>query len=186
MAGYSSTPLPKKLGIKEGHTLALIDAPSGFDRALGALPFGVAVERETKGRPGTLDVIVMFSKSAADFRRQFTPLAKRLRPSGGLWAAWPKKASGVVTDLTEDVVRGHALECGLVDNKVCAIDDVWSGLRVVYRLVDRPKAAPTTRPRGATDASTKKRAPATAANASTKKRKPTTAAQRSREARARR
>lgn len=143
MAGYSSTPLPRKLGIKEGHTLALIDAPPGFDTTLGALPFGVTVKRDAKSRAGAIDVIVVFSKSAADFRRRFAPLTKRLRPSGGLWAAWPKKASGVVTDLTEDVVRRHALECGLVDNKVCAIDDVWSGLRVVYRLVDRPKPAAT-------------------------------------------
>jgi hypothetical protein len=150
MAGYSSTPLSRKLGLKEGHALALIDAPPGFDVTLGALPFGVATTRDPKGRPGTLDVVVVFSNSAADFRRKFASLAKRLRPSGGLWAAWPKKASGVVTDLTEGVVRSHALECGLVDNKVCAIDDVWSGLRVVYRLVDRPKPARAATKRGTT------------------------------------
>jgi len=138
MAGYSSTPLPKKLGIKEGHTVSLISAPAGFDATLGPLPTGVFVRRDTKGAK-PIDVILAFTKSETALVRALGPLAKRLDPEGGLWNAWPKKASGVVTDLTDNVVRAHGLRGGLVDNKVCAIDDVWSALRLVYRLTDRPK-----------------------------------------------
>ncbi len=134
MAGYSGTPLPRKLGIKEGHRVGLLDAPGGFDRALGELPDGVETRTSDRGR---LDVVVFFATSRVALARRFDPLARAIFPDGGLWIAWPKRASGLETDLTEDVVRDLALERGLVDNKVCAIDDTWSGLRLVYRVADR-------------------------------------------------
>ena len=134
MAGYSGTPLPRKLGIKEGHRVGLLDAPGGSDRTLGELPDGVETRTSARGR---LDVVVYFATSRAALTRRFDPLARAIFPDGGLWIAWPKRASGLETDLTEDVVRDLALERGLVDNKVCAIDDTWSGLRLVYRVADR-------------------------------------------------
>lgn len=133
-SGYSGTPLVKKLGIKDGHRIALLGAP----RALSLdLPKGVKVER--RAASGAFDVILLFTDDKSDLARRFSVAARRLRPNGGLWVAWPKRASGISTDLTEDRVREIALAAGLVDNKVCAIDEVWSGLRCVYRLVDRPK-----------------------------------------------
>ena len=127
MAGYSGTPLPRKLGIKDGSRVRLIGAPERFARALGVLP----------RRRGEADVIVLFAHSAAGLSRTFPSARKALRQDGGLWVAWPKKASGVSTDLTEASVRGFGLAQGLVDNKVCAIDETWSGLRFVVRLADR-------------------------------------------------
>jgi hypothetical protein len=140
MAGYSGTPLPQKLGIKPGQCVALIDAPTGFDRTLGTLPVDVTVQADLRGRE-PFDVIVLFTSSAAKLRKRFTAVARRLTPAGGLWIAWPKRASGVPTDLTEDVIRAIGLEAGLVDNKVCAVDDTWSGLRFVIRIKDRPQGA---------------------------------------------
>jgi hypothetical protein len=134
MAGYSGTPLPKKLGIKEGHRLALLGAPEGFERTLGELPDGVATRTSARG---SLDVVVFFTTSRTALERRFAALARAIFPDGGLWIAWPKRASGLQTNLTEDVVREIALERGLVDNKVCAIDETWSGLRLVYRVEDR-------------------------------------------------
>jgi hypothetical protein len=136
VAGYSGTPLPKKLGIKDGHTVAFPRAPAGFEGTLGQLPDGVRVKQRTT-RP--VDVIVAFFTSRAELERRFRSLATALDPGGGLWIAWPKRSSGVATDMTENVAREVALANGLVDNKVCAIDDVWSGLRLVYRLEDRPQ-----------------------------------------------
>ncbi len=135
MAGYSGTPLAKKLGIKEGHVVALLSAPAAFERTLEGLPPGVRFARAAKG---TADVVLLFAKSRADFEERFEKAALAITPSGGLWVAWPKKASGVATDMTEHVVRDVALRAGLVDNKVCAIDGVWSGLRLVHRLENRP------------------------------------------------
>jgi hypothetical protein len=134
MAGYSSTPLPRKLGIKEGHRLGLIDAPPGFNGTLGELAGGVAIRTSARG---SLDVVVFFTTSRSALERRFDSLKRAIFPDGGLWIAWPKRASGVATDLTEDVVRNIALERGLVDNKVCAIDQTWSGLRLVHRVADR-------------------------------------------------
>ena len=134
-AGYSGTPLPKKLGIKPGSRLALIDAPDGFELTLGELPAGVGVRTTARG---TVDVTVAFFADRAKLERRFPAIRSALDPDGGLWIAWPKRASGVATDLTENVVRELGLAAGLVDNKVCAIDEVWSGLRLVYRLADRP------------------------------------------------
>jgi hypothetical protein len=136
-AGYSGTPLPRKLGIKPGAMVALIGAPDGFESTLGELPGGVVVRRRLG--PTRFDVIVAFFSRRSVLERRLASLAAALDPAGGLWVAWPKRASGVATDVTEDVVRGLGLAAGLVDNKVCAIDAVWSGLRLVYRLRDRPR-----------------------------------------------
>ncbi len=135
-AGYSGTPLVRKLGIKPEARLALIGAPDGFDETLGELPPGVLVRRRLGGRP--FDVIVAFFARQSELERRLDALAGALDSAGGLWLAWPKRASGVPTDLTDTVVRNLGLATGLVDNKVCAIDHVWSGLRLVYRLRDRP------------------------------------------------
>ncbi len=136
-AGYSGTPLPRKLGIKPGALLALVGAPDGFDSTLGELPEGVSVRTRIGAQP--LDVIVAFFSRRSMLERRLPALGAALHPAGGLWIAWPKRASCVTTDVTEDVVRSLGLAAGLVDNKVCAIDYVWSGLRLVYRLRDRPR-----------------------------------------------
>jgi len=128
MAGYSGTPLAKKLGIKEGCRLGLLGMPDGL--SLGDLPPGVEVRRAARG---PLDVIVSFHTTRQDLARRLPALMRALDVDGGLWVAWPKKASGVSTDITEDVVREVALPTGLVDVKVCAIDDTWSGLRLCLR-----------------------------------------------------
>jgi hypothetical protein len=134
VVGYSGTPLPKKLGIREEQRVWFPAAPPEFFEALGELPRGVEVKaRAAKG----LDVVVFFAKRRIDLEKRLVSLSKALDPAGGLWIAWPKKASGVATDMTEDVVRDVALPEGLVDNKVCAIDETWSGLRLVWRLENR-------------------------------------------------
>ncbi len=138
MTGYSGTPLPKKLGIKEGSTVAFAGAPPEFEAALGALPDAVAIKQRTVA---PLDVAVAFFTRRAPLERRLAALARAVHPDGGLWIAWPKQASGLATDLAEDVVRELGLAAGLVDNKVCAIDETWSGLRLVYRLRDRPNRA---------------------------------------------
>ena len=136
MAGYSGTPLPKKLCIKQGARVALAGAPPGFESALGPLPEGAGfVPPSRKG----LDVVLLFARSRAELARRFEALAARVAPDGSLWVAWPKRASGVETDLAEGYVRQHGLDAGLVDVKVCAVDETWSGLRFVYRLRDRPR-----------------------------------------------
>jgi hypothetical protein len=129
-AGYSGTPLPKKLGIREGATVAILGAPDGFDATLGPLPAGTRIRRRAHGRA---DVVVSFHTDRADLEARVPRLLDALDVDGGLWLAWPKRASGVPTDLTEDSMREIFLPLGLVDNKVCAIDDTWSGLRVVWR-----------------------------------------------------
>lgn len=135
MAGYSGTPLAKKLGIKELSRVALVGAPEGFEARLEPLPTGV---RFLTPSAGDLDVIVFFTCRRAELERRFGSLATKLQPAGGLWIAWPKRSSGVPTDLTEDVLREVGLPHGLVDNKVCAVDEVWSGLRFVIRRENRP------------------------------------------------
>ncbi len=133
-AGYSGTPLPRKLGIKAQARVALIGAPYDFDEVLGELPPGVSVRRRARG---TFDVIVVFVQKRSELERRLPVLEKALDQAGGLWVAWPKRSSGVATDLGEGMVRELGLASGLVDNKVCAIDATWSGLRFVYRLADR-------------------------------------------------
>ena len=132
MAGYSGTPLPKKLGIKPGHRVMVLSAPEGFEAV--ALPGDVTVVRSARGKA---DVIVSFHTERADLARRMPKLREAMEPNAGLWIAWPKRASKVATDLTEDVVRELALENVLVDNKVAAIDETWSGLRLVISLRDR-------------------------------------------------
>ena len=136
MAGYSGTPLPRKLCIGEGARVALVNAPPDFEKVLGALPDGA--EFVPPSRKG-LDVVLLFARSRDQLVRRFETCAGRIRPDGSLWVAWPKKSSGVETDLAEGYVRQHGLDVGLVDVKVCALDETWSGLRFVYRLKDRPR-----------------------------------------------
>jgi hypothetical protein len=134
-AGYSGTPLPRKLGIKEGHRVGLWSAPETFMSTLGELPHGVSL---TVGRlRPPLDVIVAFFTERRVLERRLPGLIGAMDRAGGLWIAWPKRASGVSSDIGEGVVRELALAAGLVDNKVCAIDETWSGLRLVIRLRDR-------------------------------------------------
>lgn len=136
MAGYSGTPLWKKLGIKPGFSVALMNAPEGFETLLRGAPKDAAITRDPRGR-APVDVAVLFVERRADLEKKFSGAAGRLSdaPGAGVWIAWPKKSSGVATDVTEDVLREVCLPSGLVDNKVCAIDEVWSGLRFVRRRV---------------------------------------------------
>jgi hypothetical protein len=166
MAGYSGTPLPRKLGIKEGATVVLLDAPEGFEALLDPLPTGVSVERvpgtafAEPGAPSTyststvststdstgtvpnstafldgrlIDVVVGFTTRRDTLARWVAEVRPALKPAGALWIAWPKRASGLATEVDDNVVREIALPTGLVDNKVCAVDETWSGLRLVVR-----------------------------------------------------
>ncbi len=130
MAGYSGTPLAKKLGIRPEASVAIINEPAGFRDTLDPVPPGVEFTSSLRRRA---DVVVLFVTSRAEFARRVGAAGRTIFPDGGLWIAWPKRASKVPTDMTEDVVREVALPLGLVDNKVCAIDDTWSGLRIVWR-----------------------------------------------------
>jgi hypothetical protein len=128
VAGYSGTPLATKLGIKEGATVALVSAPPDL---ITDLPPGVTVKHRVQGKA---DVVVAFFTQRAHLNRRLSALGTMVFPAAGLWVAWPKKSSGRPTDLSDRVVRELALPLGLVDNKVCAIDDIWTGLRLVWRL----------------------------------------------------
>jgi hypothetical protein len=132
---YSGTPLYKKLGVKEGARVALVRAPKGFEETLGRLPDGVWVTTRPRA---DLDVIVVFAQRADELRTRFPKLKEALSPAGGLWVAYPKKSSSIPADITFELAQQIGLDEGLVDNKSCAIDDDWSGLRFVYRLQDRP------------------------------------------------
>ncbi|MGE0601669.1 MAG: DUF3052 domain-containing protein [Dehalococcoidia bacterium] len=140
MAGYSGTPLPKKLGIKEGSRVTFVDAPPEFSGTLGLLPPGVQV---LPPAAGALDVIVCFVTEPPQVEARFLELKPLLAWTGGLWFAWPKKTSGIPSSLVENTIRDIGLAAGLVDNKVCAIDERWSGLRFVWRVADRPKSQAT-------------------------------------------
>jgi len=128
--GYSGTPLAAKLGVKAESVLRLVSAPPEAEEWLAPLPPGVTVRR---GGALRADVVLLFTTSRADLAKRIDALGAAVFPAGSLWVAWPKKSSGVPTDLTEDVLREVALPLGLVDNKVCAVTDVWSGLRLVWR-----------------------------------------------------
>ena len=130
--GYSGTPLVKKLGIRAGSRIQFVSAPKDFRELVGPLPEGALPQSD-----GTLDFAIVFVKKMGDLAARFPALRDRLESNGMLWVAWPKRASGVETDLTEGAVRDYGLEAGLVDVKVCAIDDTWSGLKFVRRLKDR-------------------------------------------------
>lgn len=135
MAGYSGTPLVKKLGFKEGFRAGLVNPPKGFQKELAPLPNEVRMSVDSLTKP--LDLIILFADSQKMLRKEFPRSARKLIQNGMLWIAWPKKASGVATDLSDNIVRDIGLSAGLVDVKVCAINDVWSGLKFVYRLEDR-------------------------------------------------
>ncbi len=134
MAGYSGTPLVKKIGIKSGDRLLFCNEPPSFRRTLGELPEKTLVVKASKV---PVNVAILFSQKQAHLEKNFPALAKSLEQNGMLWIGWPKKASGVPTDLNENIVREIGLANGLVDTKVCAIDETWSGLRFVIRLKDR-------------------------------------------------
>ena len=135
MAGYSGTPLSKKLGIDPGSRLSVVNGPDGLEEWLAPLPEAV---RRCGPRERRQDVILFFTTRSSELAKRFGGQAKRLQPAGGLWIAWPKQSSGVATDLDGNRIRAIGLAAGLVDNKVCAVSEVWSGLRFVYRLKDRP------------------------------------------------
>jgi len=136
MAGYSGTPLLKKIGIKERHRIVAPRAPDSFFRDLGKLPKGAEVVARVTP---PVHVVVTFVKSQSELARDFARLAEALAADGMLWVASPKKASGVATDLNENIVRDIGLPHGLVDIKVCAIDETWSGLKFVVRRENRGK-----------------------------------------------
>lgn len=130
---YSGTPLPKKLGIVEGSRVLVAGAPKSF--SLPPLPSGVELVERARS---PLDVVLLFVTTRSELSKRFAAPARALAPAGRLWVAWPKKASGIPTDLTFEVVQGHGLEAGLVDNKSGSIDERHQGLQFVYRLKDRP------------------------------------------------
>ena len=134
MAGYSGTPLVKKIGLKEGHKAVFLNEPAGFRKDLGALPAKVKPAKELNG---SADVVVAFHQERTGLSSALPKLRAAIEPDGMVWIAWPKKSSSVATDLTEDVVRQLALAAAMVDVKVCAIDETWSGLKRVIRLKDR-------------------------------------------------
>ena len=133
MAGYSGKPLATKLGIKEGFRIAIVNEPKGFRPELGDLS---AVKISAKLH-SPLDLVLLFVKTQSELKKNFGKLASKLAPAGMLWIAWPKKASGMPTDLSDNSVREIGLASGLVDVKVCAVDETWSGLKFVIRLKDR-------------------------------------------------
>jgi len=133
MPGYSGTPLPKKLGIKAGHRVRLANAPAEVRAELSEALAECSIPKQADA----LDFVMVFSKSRAELTKEFSRLEKLLAPAGMLWVSWPKKSSGVATDVDENVVRGIGLDAGLVDVKVCAVTEVWSGLKFVRRVKDR-------------------------------------------------
>ena len=135
MAGYSGTPLVKKLGFKEGFRAALVNPPKGFQSELRPLPNDVKIVAGPL--PKRLDLILLFAESQQTLKKEFPRLAQKLAENGMLWIAWPKKASGVPTDLCENLIRQIGLDGGLVDVKVCAVEEKWSGLKLVIRKENR-------------------------------------------------
>ena len=136
MAGYSATPLVKKIGIKEQFRVLLVNAPADFQDELQPLPAGVTFVTAARK---SIDVVLLFVRSQSELDAQFPKLAAKLAPAGMLWVAWPKKSAGLPTDLSFNIVQQAGLAAGLVDTKVCAIDEVWSGLKFVIRVKDRPR-----------------------------------------------
>ena len=129
-AGYSGTPLAKKLGIKSGHTVAVVNDPGHFEALVAPVPDAVTFRHNARGKA---DVVVLFTMSQRELERRIEGLGRMIYPDAMVWVCWPKKASKVPTDVTEDVVREIALPWGLVDVKVCAVDETWSGLKLVWR-----------------------------------------------------
>src|SRR4051812_7636799 len=139
MAGYSATPIEKKLGIKPEFEVAFVNAPENFATQLN-LPTTVKIKSIAKSED--LDFIHIFVKTHKALTMAFN-YARRMKPNGMLWISWPKKTSGVPTDVNENIVRDVGLAAGLVDVKICAVDEIWSGLKFVYRIKDRPKITPS-------------------------------------------
>ena len=135
MAGYSGTALPQKLGIKEGHAVLTLNAPAAFAKTLGKLPAGLTISDSARAK-GPFDVIVCFVEKPGDVATRIEALMPKMAPACGLWMGWKKGQRGPDA-LNENLVRDAALAAGLVDNKVCAIDETWSGLRLVIRVKDR-------------------------------------------------
>jgi hypothetical protein len=140
-SGYSGTPLPQKLGVRDGSTVAFVNDPGHAAALLSPMPAGASIRPD----PAGADVVVLFTTSRAELDGLLPALGEQIFPDRMLWVAWPKRASGVPTDVTEDVVRELALPLGLVDTKVCAIDATWSGLRLVWRKELRGGASPVRR-----------------------------------------
>ena len=138
MAGYSGTPLAKKLGIREDALVVLLGAPQGFAKTLAPLPDGARITSSLP-KKGEIDVALVFAKTKKDLQSGLAAAKKQMAQTAGIWIAWPKKASGIATEVDEAEARKIGLASGLVDNKVCAVDDTWSGLRFVIRLADRKK-----------------------------------------------
>lgn len=134
MAGYSGTPLVKKLGIHEGDLVILVNPPSNYFKLIGSLPNGAII---VDGKKSNVDFIHLFVKNAAELEEQLPALRKQIKPNGIIWVSWYKKSSAIQTDVTEDTIRKFALPIGLVDIKVCAVDEVWSGLKLVVRKENR-------------------------------------------------
>jgi hypothetical protein len=132
--GYSGTPLVKKLGIKKGFRIKLIGAPDNYFELVTSLPEGVVFDNDTLNG---LDFIHFFTKKADEYYKILPQIKRQIKPDGMIWASWPKKASKVVTDVTEEMIRNYAIETGLVDIKVCAIDEIWSGLKLVIPVEKR-------------------------------------------------
>ena len=142
-AGYSGTPLPRKLGIKSGHSVLVLNGPERIADLIGELPHGVELlqsppEEPASRSPRNTDVLLLFCDDHSARRGSFSAAHRLLAWDGGLWVCWPKQRSPMAGDLKGDDVRAHGLSSGLVDNKVCAIDQDWSGLRFVHRVEDRP------------------------------------------------
>ena len=136
-AGYSGTPLAKKLGIGAGQVVATIDAPEHYAELLGELPPGAKLQDGVRGKTPFVHV---FTTKKAGLSKSLPRLGKAIFPDGVLWISWPKKSAGVPTDVTEDVIREVALPLGLVDVKVCAVDETWSGLKLMWRKERRGSA----------------------------------------------
>lgn len=134
MAGYSQTPLVKKLGLKPGFRIAVVNEPADFMRTLGEVPDGL---HWLKAPRAPMDMVIIFSTEERKFRPVFAKAAATLAPAGMIWVAWPKKSANVPTDLRFENVQRIGLDTGLVDVKICAIDDVWTGLKFVIRVKDR-------------------------------------------------
>lgn len=137
MAAPSDSSLLKKLGIQEGFQIALVNPPQSFRLDLGTLPDGVRV---VPGSKKPLDLVLLFLAKKSELTRRFLSVSSRLNPNGMIWAAWPKKSSGVTTDLSFEAVQQAGLSAGLVDTKICALNETWSALRFVIRLKDRPRS----------------------------------------------
>jgi hypothetical protein len=133
-AGYSGTPLAKKLGIKPGFNIKLVNAPDYYLELFTDLPGDLNFEEDSNAKK---DLIHFFTKQADEYIKTLPLLKNEIKPNGIIWVSWPKKASKIITDITEDIIRNYAIKIGLVDIKVCSVDEIWSGLKLVIPVKDR-------------------------------------------------